>query len=265
MNSRQEFHGDVSQVVQAGTVHQVLHNHGRLLTSQERVELNNKVKRLTEEYNESGRATWKLVHRAIGIETIEHMRIGQLQSAHIILDLLLERDELQHKLSQQPLGEDAAQVAQQVRELTAKLRAALAENNRSERGRVEFAGRLADTEKALASLKASSGRAETVLGQLLQKNRQAEADGQFQRKKLSRLRSVAIMLGVLAAGSGFFAYQQLVRADYAEAWAGFCGLDGKSFAIGTLIDDKLDLQCVLESNGVAAWRRIPTKPKKPQH
>lgn len=98
MKAMQEFNSPVGQVVQADTFTQINHVAGRLLTTQERIELNNKVKLLNEDFGEPGWKTWRFLHRTIGVENVEAMCIGHRDSAHAIIDLLLERGNLLKKL-----------------------------------------------------------------------------------------------------------------------------------------------------------------------
>lgn len=98
MTQKQEFKAEVGQVVQAAVFTQQIQTQGRSLITAERNELNAKVKELDKEYQEPSWKTWRFLHKTIGIEGINAMRLEHLESAKAILDLMLERSSLSKEL-----------------------------------------------------------------------------------------------------------------------------------------------------------------------
>ena len=63
----------------------------RHLTREERVELNKKVKQIEQVSGEQGWVTWRFIHRTIGVESVEDLKLDQKDAVHVLLDLLLDR------------------------------------------------------------------------------------------------------------------------------------------------------------------------------
>jgi hypothetical protein len=84
----QRFDGPVDQVA-AGDIHNHLPQSGRPLTRAERQDLNKLVCRLEEEGGEPGWQIWRFLHRTIGVDGIESMRIEHRDSAEELLALKL--------------------------------------------------------------------------------------------------------------------------------------------------------------------------------
>lgn len=109
---------DGAQIDQAAAGNIINHHHtaGRPLTKQERVELNNMVKQLETDFGEPGWQTWTFLHRTIGIERIDDMRLNHRDQAETILKLLLDRAELRTAANKKALELD--QSAQALTDLT---------------------------------------------------------------------------------------------------------------------------------------------------
>ena len=103
MTKKQDFNSEVGQVVQTTAFTQIASDHGRMLTTAERSELNKKVLRLEKDFDKPGWATWRFLHSTIGVENLKAMRIEHRDSAHTILDLMIELAETKEK---QPLTPD---------------------------------------------------------------------------------------------------------------------------------------------------------------
>ncbi|SIQ30459.1 hypothetical protein [Marinobacterium stanieri] len=77
-----------------------IHNaHGRLLTKDERKELNDRVQALFLQYEEPPWETWRTIHRVIGVEGAAELRLDHRDQVGFILDLLEERGDLKSRLN----------------------------------------------------------------------------------------------------------------------------------------------------------------------
>jgi len=93
-----EIEGSNNQVA-ARDLYQIHNVPGRLLTKDERKELNSRVQTLAEKYGEPPWETWRLIHQAIGVEGVNQLHIEHRDQAHFILGLLEERCSLKHQLA----------------------------------------------------------------------------------------------------------------------------------------------------------------------
>ncbi len=93
----------LNQTINNGTV--------RHLTREERVELNKKVKQIEQVSGEQGWITWRFIHRTIGVESVEDLKLDQKDAIHVLLDLLLERATL--KKQNQGVAKEFAESIQQ--------------------------------------------------------------------------------------------------------------------------------------------------------
>lgn len=259
----QTFLGPVGQVAGGNIENHTYHAGGRELTKQERIDLNVKVKRLEAEYEEPGWKTWKFLHRTIGIENIEAMRLGQQNSAHAILDLLLENASLQSRVG---IGDDRArnlaEVAIQNGNLTAQLREAKEKSFRLER-------MLSEETRLSASLRT---RLDNTCG-LVEENNQKlagakrywqELDGKLHiaHKRGRRRLFFSLAFGSLAIASSAFAYYQNARATAADARLSACAYAGKAYAIGSILSGSSDRECVRTKEGRYIWQPVVQKPKR---
>lgn len=83
----------------------------RNLTLEERKVLHNKVKQIEQTSGEQGWVTWRFIHRAIGVESIEDLKLDQKEAVSILLDLLMERATLK-KQNQGAAAESAGATPQ---------------------------------------------------------------------------------------------------------------------------------------------------------
>jgi len=252
---QQTFHGPVGQVAGGDIVehHSHYYDGGRELTKQERSELNAKVNKLEAEYDEPGWKTWRFLHRTIGIKSIEAMRLGQRDSAHAILDLLLENASLQSKAGS---ARDLADVAIQNSNLTAQLKEWKGKCGRLERMLGEEVHRTSalriQLEQTSALVSTHAGRFQALEGGLI-----------AAIKKARRRLRVSLLLGLVAVAGAAFAYTQNERAKTAEARLGGCTYAGKPYAIGSVLPGNPNRECVRTKEGRQIWQPAQQKPKRP--
>lgn len=265
--TKQVFYGAVDNVAGRDVVNHIHHDQGRALTGQERVELNDKVKRLHEQYGEHGGRTWKFLHRTIGVENIEAMRLGHRDSAHAILDLLLDRAERQRQGTVQSVELDAnagamTKMVQQVSTLSAQLKS-------SKTLEQQYQRQYGDAQRQLEQHQRQLGEAQSQI-ELLRQSRSARPLCQTcsaATQKLAHTRrgliiaSVVAILGCLAAALlAYETYDANKAAQAAEARLQVCEHDSKVYRLGSVIDNPkaADLRCVVDGPGQAAhWQEIP--------
>lgn len=97
----QRFEGSVDQVA-AGDIHNHANPFGRPLTKAERVELNDLVKILDDEYGYPGWGTWQYLHKTIGFEGIDAMCIGHRDAAIELLNLRIRCERLERATPEAP-------------------------------------------------------------------------------------------------------------------------------------------------------------------
>lgn len=142
---QQDFKAEVGQVIQAETVTQVVSDLGRALTYQERVELNKQVKQLEQDYGIPSWETWRFLHKTIGVQNVGDMRLGHRDSAHAIVELMLDLAEAKMRSgkgqtqNENTAGELARALSQNA-ELTAKQAESQAHNRQARRPRCTHAG-----------------------------------------------------------------------------------------------------------------------------
>jgi len=98
-NAKQSFSGDVDQVAGRDVVNQHIHGMGRFLTKKERNFLNGKIQKLEAKFNLPGWQTWEFLHKNIGINSINDMKIEHRDPANAIVDLLIENSCLKAEAS----------------------------------------------------------------------------------------------------------------------------------------------------------------------
>ncbi|NYT80901.1 hypothetical protein H0A70_05255 [Alcaligenaceae bacterium] len=157
---QQEFNRSVGQVIQADSVIQEFGGteRGRALTSHERRALNQDVRKVALALRQSGGLVWKTLHRAVGVSSVEEMRIADLPAAQTVLSLLREEAEMIGALTQAREAEKQAHAA--MVEMRAEIEA-LKQENGVMRVRLEAAvhdAKTADEIVAKARALASEGK-----------------------------------------------------------------------------------------------------------
>ncbi len=232
----QVFQHKVGHVFQADSVNVTLNrDNERTLTPAERAELNSKVKQLAE-FGKSGRDIWLFIHRAIGVSGVAEMRIGQRDSALAILDLMLEKAEIEKKLAEadrrktQPSESMAAQhewLSHQKNHLEIELQ------------RIRPLAELSQKNKTLFD------------GVLIKNTELTEALTREQaRSKLLRL--VAIVASCVAVISVVVSVFQFRQVGLERNKLKMCVFDGRFYGLGTLLNNTRE--CVLDQSGIAEWR-----------
>ena len=253
--STQEFRESVGQVIQTESVTQIHHDHGRLLTSVERIELNDLVKQL-EEFGEPGWKTWRFLHRTIGVENIEAMCLDHRDNARAILDLLLERAELKQQLSlsattSQEGAASQATLLLQNSDLSGKLKEALKSlklyEARQAEAKAVIQRLMTDRETTAENLH----KAKRLADGLSEKNCRLQDAEQRARKRGNRMMlataaSFLMMTGSVAGMVFFF--------QKAEAAASTCELNGAAYPVGSVMLGKTEMECTRVDDGWADWR-----------
>lgn len=262
---KQDFQGLITgDIAGRDVINQIHHDTGRPLTRQERIELNDKVKVLFSDYGEHGADTWRFLHRTIGVESVDAMCIVHRDSAHAILDLLLDRAKLRRgSANDEANAGDMASLVLQVSDLTAKLRNSHEARLRSDKSRDDAYNQTGKMKWSLDSANSALAKNEKALANSIAQHCQVRSEKQQIVKKANRLLALSVMLGFLAVGAASIAYQQFHRATSAEAWKGICVFEGKAYAPGSVIDGKVDLLCNRGDTGVSSWQFSSTKNRRP--
>lgn len=94
----QRFDGPVEQVA-AGDIHNYPPAPSRPLTKGERVALNALVRQIEAQGGEPGWQTWRFLHRVMGVEGVDAMRIEHRDAATELLNLRLRCSSLEQAVS----------------------------------------------------------------------------------------------------------------------------------------------------------------------
>jgi hypothetical protein len=277
--ARQDFSGTVGNVAARDIVNNHHHTHGRPLTKQERVELNKAVQRLEAEFGEPSWQTWKFLHRTIGIESIEGMCLGHRDQAEAILQLLIDRATYRKTL------EERSKKSQQSEENTTLKR----HNN-------ELAERLAHLQKAYALLEKRSAtnaqkadetttlsrrngeltdhlaklqKSYSAIEMRLARSNSLVSSTNQTAKKLSRTRWLLALSFAAIGAIAYWSSTLNTRLKAARADDLVCRMDGRTYAIGEVVDQRNapDLQCAVGGiNHQAEWQqvKVPVQKKSPQ-
>jgi len=266
----QAFHGRVGQAVQAQnadindqsvsinaeTVHggiagrDVVHHHfqSRLLTRQERRDLNTLVQRLDTGFGEPAKMTWRWIHDILGVDNIEGMHLEHLEPAETILQLLLENAELR---SSAGTG-DLLPLRVRLEESEAH-RAHLTKHN------ADLLAQARTQEKSFADLQ---GRYNKRLAESEAIHRSAVG--------MRTTRNVSLIMALVVAGvAAFFWHQAHTLASpipQAVAPPTECTLNGKQYAIGSAVDGpgSPHIKCVVGADGSApGW--VQLKPHRARY
>jgi len=250
--TRQVFYGDVENVAGRDVVNHIHHDQGRALTGQERVELNDKVKRLHEQYGEHGGKTWKFLHRTIGVENIEAMCLGHRDSAHAILDLLLERAERQRKNTEQSVELDAnasaiTKLQQQASALSTQLKSSSAREQ-------QYQHQLGEAHRQIELLRQSR-----PARPLCQTCDTATRHLARSRRRLAMMTGAVVLAMLAGLYLGFEAYSARKATQAAEVRLQNCEFEQKQYRLGSVLDrpQGADLKCVATNGKPAEWQEVP--------
>jgi hypothetical protein len=94
----QRFDGPVEQVA-AGDIHNYPPVPSRPLTKGERVALNALVRQIEAQCGEPGWQTWRFLHRVMGVDGVDAMRIEHRDAATELLNLRLKCSSLERAIS----------------------------------------------------------------------------------------------------------------------------------------------------------------------
>jgi hypothetical protein len=266
----QEFHGDVLGDVAGRDVVNQIHLDGniRALTTLERKELNNKVKQLYENYGEQRWVTWRFLHRTIGVESVEEMRLDQRDSAHAILDLLIERAELRSGNQRQSDDADSsgewAELIVKNSELAARLKESQAARQRLEQRLDEETGRAKSLGSQLGNAKSEAVRYEKLFVNSDNLSRQLVNDLFRSQQRGKRLMTMLVLFALTTIAGAATAFLQATKARAAEARLSVCTYGGKSYALGSVIDTNPDKECIRANDGRAVWKTVQEKPRRPR-
>lgn len=264
----QVFEEKVSgQVVMGDVVNQIHHDGSRALTSQESKELNNKVKQLSENYGEQPWDTWRFLHRTIGVESVKEMRLDHRDSAHAILDLLIERAELQSHCNQQQNNDDDSsgdwtELIVKNSELAARLKESQTLQKRLERRLDEEVERAKELHSQSKSAEYAAERYETLFVNSDNLSRQLGSSLVHAQKRGRRLMALLVLFVLATIAGTATAFFQATKARAAEARLSTCTFGGKAYAVGSVIDTNPDKECIRTSDGRAVWKAVQEKPRR---
>lgn len=259
MTQSQNIHGDVGQAIQTESMTQIHHHHdhGRPLTQQERSELNNKVIRLDEEFNEPGWKTWGFLHRTIGTEKIEQMRLGHRDIAHTILDLLIERAEGSHTADLDRASEITSLISRNS-ELTAKAKKLQSDATTLNRCLADERARSASLTERLNEAVGRLGHSDALRSDAVDRYRlanESEQEAADHAKRLTAGLITSILVAVIAAVGAAYQTTQLQKA---EEILRTCPIDGRTYRLGYIANNAQSgqkWQCVWQGS-FASWQAI---------
>lgn len=263
----QSFSGPINgDVAGRDVVNQIITETGRPLTTQERGDLNAKVKILEKEYGEVGWKTWKYLHRTIGVNSVDEMLLSHRDAAHAILDLLLELGQAKKGSVRKEESNSAEQLADLVcknSELNAKLKEAQRLRNSAELQARALSDAHAASRSVEAQLRADMEALNKTAHGLIDRNRQEGLARNKAVRRSNRSLAAAVFLALTTGAASFYAYGQAHQLKLAQAERSLCWLDGKAHSPGSVIDADPDQECVKpEGNQVARWEPVAAK-KKP--
>ncbi len=261
MTQTQEFRADVGQVIQAATVNQIHQGHGRALTRQERITLNDQVRELEEKFGVSGRDTWLSLHRAIGVGSIDELCISQLGVARELLGLMRENAELKNSLGGANVRpEDAEAVRSHAQALAKALKKERSGKKALETELSEQSDLVRRITKQCEAKKSEADRANQLWGAVNQQCRQMEVQSSDLYRRHRRLRAISavLLVGTLGGAAGTYSYWAQART---AAWSlTVCAFEGKGYAIGSIIGANPRRECARTGDGKMVWVPINGRP-----
>lgn len=197
----QRFEGSVDQVA-AGDIHNHANPFGRLLTKAERVELNDLVKILDDEYGYPGWGTWQYLHKTIGFEGVDAMCIGHRDAAIELLHWQIRCEQLQRSLPEAPeQGFELAQKGNELAELTETLKKTKLDLSRLIKRYTAEKKRADDAEVSLANITTEVRNNRLMLSRAHDQIAQLKADVTRFRKRSNRLSATVWLAGIVMVAS----------------------------------------------------------------
>lgn len=223
MNSPNDLHvhGPVG-VVTAGDIHNHVTPYGRLLTKAERVELNDLVKILDEEYGYPGWGTWQFLHKTIGFEGIDTMCIGHRDAAIELLHLQIRVEQLQRAVPDAPQEFELAQKGNELAELTEKYKRTKLDLSRLIKRSTAEKKRADEAESSLAAHVVELKNARTMLGKAHDQIGLLKSEVDRYRKKSNRISATVVVTWIVMAGAltAYVAMDKIsIRSDADEVKA----------------------------------------------
>lgn len=229
-SAKQSFSGSIDNVAGRDVINQNIQGLGRCLTKEERNALNSKVQELATKFDEPGWQTWKFLHRTIGVDNIEEMRIEHRDPANAIVDLILDNSKL-------------------------KARASSTDQPRSEADTSHFERTIAEKDDRIFALS--------------QLNRSLEGLLREKPNPRGMLRVIVALLLAIAGILGYKLHLSNVATQDALNKIEACHYGENSFSIGstTTFNDKTEQACTSRGAGVSPeWKQVKATatPKAPQ-
>lgn len=193
----QRFTGPVEQVA-AGDIHNYA-SAGRALTKGERAALNALARQIESEGGDPAWKTWRFLHRVIGVDGVDAMRIEHRDAATELFSLLLRCAQLENAMKADALDEKPA-VDQSSEMLAGELRRARRMLNQLVRKQEEEKRRYDVLQDELARTKADADRAELKLSRAVDELATMKRYQEVQRKRLNRQKLLSGFLAALALG-----------------------------------------------------------------
>jgi hypothetical protein len=226
-------------------INNITQANSKLLTTQQRRDLNKLVRRLDVEYGESGAQTWTSIHRILDVNGIDTMLIEQYKPTEAILQLLIDRAQLRHKnKNQDDDGDLRAQLDQSASALTK-----LTERNgemASNLKKYQQAYTILETrnQKQAAEIKSLESQAGSLASQLQRAQEQAkrvpaaQASISTGRKHLLMALGYAAVVSVGAVVLGVQGQSLHQRLQTTTARLTVCEFAGKFYSVGSVADIK---------------------------
>lgn len=194
-------HGPVG-VVTAGDIHNHVNPFGRPLTKAERVELNDLVKILDDEYGYPGWETWQYLHKTIGFEGIDAMCIGHRDAAIELLNLQIRCEKLERAVSEAPTASfELEQKGNELTELNDTLKRTRLDLSRLQTRYTAEKKRADDAESSLATQVGELRSARAMLGKAHDQIGLLKSEVDRYRKKSNRISATVVVTWIAMAGA----------------------------------------------------------------
>lgn len=237
--ARQDFNSSVENVAGRDVNNLYVSGTGRNLTKEERNALHSKVLELESKFEEPSWQTWKFLHRCIGVDKIDGMRIEHRDPAHAILDLLIEKFKL-----------------------TGELRAAQRKTAEAPPAVVISASDKIEMQRLRQTIKDQEQRISAIL----------QANSALEKSSVSNHTIRYIPWGIAGAllfSTGlmsFLAASEREKANDALAKVSTCSFEDKAYAVGAVLSNsnKEERICSLANKDRSPeWVLVKSPPKLP--